>query len=247
MIRRSRQRTRIHGLVGSVGVIVEDGVQLVLTCYVELYIKADVLVVAGGVGGISKTAALSVVFGLGNAVFKVVEGIHRFKTGPLGDVTADTTAVKYTPSTHHPPCLVANTVGHQHTASATHSYLSAPASNFRSRTNTASRPSRGWRRGPGRCGTLTWVEMTSATSGWWSLPGAHCRTCPSWSSWSERPTRSSAPHCCLLRAEGDRSRLLLPDQLFAPCTSGGCTAWASMRSATPEPRRSGRGSSTAPT
>jgi len=76
-------RVKWHGCCSAGGVILEDTVQLVCTCWVEFVCKPDALVAPVGVGGISAVALLSLLFGLANAVFKVVEGVVEAKTGEL--------------------------------------------------------------------------------------------------------------------------------------------------------------------
>ena len=81
-----------HGRCSAGGVILEDTVQLVCTCWVEFVCKPDALVAPVGVGGISAVALLSLVFGLANALFKVVEGVVEARTGELH--TIDTSSLR---------------------------------------------------------------------------------------------------------------------------------------------------------
>ena len=66
----------------------EDTIQLICTFWVEFVCKPDALVAPVGVGGISAVALLSLLFGLANAVFKVVEGWHEAWTGQLHSLDA---------------------------------------------------------------------------------------------------------------------------------------------------------------
>ena len=86
----SEDRAKLHGCCSAGGVILEDTVQLVCTCWVEFVCKPDALVAPVGVGGVSAVALLSLVFGLANALFKVAEGVVEAKTGELHGLDAST-------------------------------------------------------------------------------------------------------------------------------------------------------------
>ena len=73
----------IDGRFGICGVSLEDTIQLICTFWVEFVCKPDALVAPVGLGGISAVALLSLVFGLANALFKVVEGVVEARTGAL--------------------------------------------------------------------------------------------------------------------------------------------------------------------
>jgi len=85
-------------MVAAVGVIFEDAAQLACTCYVELSLKPAALVgaTAGGVAGFSWLALFSVVAGIANALFKLVEGWYRWQRGNLTDMSGDDPSVQYT-------------------------------------------------------------------------------------------------------------------------------------------------------
>jgi len=91
-------REKLHGMVGAVGVILEDPAQLACTCYVELSLKPAALVgaTAGGVAGFLWLALFSVVAGIANALFKLVEGWHRWKRGNPADMSGDDPSFQYT-------------------------------------------------------------------------------------------------------------------------------------------------------
>lgn len=84
------KRTKLHGQVGSAGVVLEDVLQLACTLYVELFVKSGVL--TGSTSGeFSAIAVVSVACGLLNATFKAVEGIQRARTGILDEIGAGST------------------------------------------------------------------------------------------------------------------------------------------------------------
>merc|ERR1711969_406093 len=87
-------RTKLHGCCSAGGVILEDIVQLVCTCWVEFVCKPDALVAPVGVGGISAVALLSLLFGLANAAFKVVEGVVEARTGELHGLDAGSLSLR---------------------------------------------------------------------------------------------------------------------------------------------------------
>jgi hypothetical protein len=82
-------RAKLHGKLSAAGVLLEDGVQLAATFYVELLLKPQALIgggAAAGLAGFSAFALVSVVAGLINMIFKLVEGYHRARRGILDDI-----------------------------------------------------------------------------------------------------------------------------------------------------------------
>ena len=89
-------RMKWHGVISWIGVLVEDVLQVLGTLYVELWLRPEAALVAGTAGGgVSAVAALSLACGLANAVFKVVGGVHRQRTGQLDSVTRSETDISW--------------------------------------------------------------------------------------------------------------------------------------------------------
>ncbi len=85
---------RLHGCCGCLCVLVEDFVQLYLTFYIELGPKSEAII--GGGGSFGLHAAISVLAGLLNGIFKLVAGWHEWRKGPLDDILRTTTLVHET-------------------------------------------------------------------------------------------------------------------------------------------------------
>eukprot|EP01045_Picozoa_sp_COSAG04_P012226 COSAG04_NODE_816_length_10084_cov_4.719179_2_plen_372_part_00 len=88
-----RIRTNWLGRFGIGGVILEDTIQLICTFWVEFVCKPDALVAPVGVGGISAVAMLSLVFGLANALFKVLQGLSKVQKGDFDSLSPDTQSI----------------------------------------------------------------------------------------------------------------------------------------------------------
>ena len=100
---------KIQGLWSWIGVLGEDVLQVLGTLYVELWLRPEAALVAGSAGGgVSAVAALSLACGLANAVFKVVGGVHRQRTGQLDSVTRSETDISCVkPPAARPPARLA--------------------------------------------------------------------------------------------------------------------------------------------